>query len=85
MNAQCMVQAANQMAHVLFGYGKNELRGRNINAIVPPVRHVCNLCHECGCVSSTAVPVGVHQLDSNVMRLRRASTDLAQHTWCCLP
>jgi PAS domain S-box-containing protein len=36
MDAQCMIQAANQVAHNVFGYGKNELRGRNINILIPP-------------------------------------------------
>ncbi|KAJ9517556.1 hypothetical protein QJQ45_025104, partial [Haematococcus lacustris] len=36
MDAQCIVQAANQVAHTMFGYAKNELRGRNVNLIIPP-------------------------------------------------
>jgi hypothetical protein len=36
MDARCIIQAANQVAHSVFGYGKNELRGRNINILIPP-------------------------------------------------
>jgi hypothetical protein len=36
MDAQCMIHAANQVTHTVFGYGKNELRGRNVNILIPP-------------------------------------------------
>mmetsp|Transcript_29309 Transcript_29309/g.64857 ORF Transcript_29309/g.64857 Transcript_29309/m.64857 type:complete len:2212 (+) Transcript_29309:218-6853(+) len=35
MNAHCIVTVANQAAHEMFGYSKNELRGKNVKLLIP--------------------------------------------------
>lgn len=36
INAQGIVQMTNQAVHDIFGFGKTEMRGKNVSMLMPP-------------------------------------------------
>lgn len=63
MDAHCIIQMANKATHTMFGYKKTELRGKNVNILIPPpfaeqhnafggyhgMDHMCWVCRRDGC------------------------------------